>query len=60
MAINPRKNFDEPKPTTKPETVEEVFIPEEPKWSLDEIILPQAVREKILDVANYSENTPRL
>ena len=60
MAINPRKNFDEPKPSPKPEPVEEVFIPEEPKWSLDEIILPQAVREKILDVANYSENTHRV
>ncbi|MBR1647781.1 MAG: 26S protease regulatory subunit [Selenomonadaceae bacterium] len=60
MAINPRKNFDEPKPTTKPAPVEEVFIPEEPKWSLDEIILPQAVREKILDVANYTDNSHRV
>ncbi|MBR2519566.1 MAG: 26S protease regulatory subunit [Selenomonadaceae bacterium] len=60
MAINPKRNFDEQPKPSKPEPVEEVFIPEEPKWSLDEIILPQAVREKILDVANYSENTHRV
>ncbi len=60
MAINPKRNFDEPKPTKQTKVAEEVFIPEEPKWSLDEIILPQAVREKILDVANYSENTHRV
>ena len=59
MAINPKRNFDETKPT-KPAPAEEVFLPEEPKWSLDDIILPQAVREKILDVANYSENAHRV
>lgn len=59
MAINPKRNFDETKPT-KSAPAEEVFVPEEPKWSLDDIILPQAVREKILDVANYSENTHRV
>ena len=33
------------------------FYPEEPKYSFDEIILPQSVKDKILDVANYAENT---
>ena len=60
MAINPKRNFDAETKPMKSETAEEVFIPEEPKWSLDEIILPQAVREKILDVANYSENSHRV
>lgn len=60
MAINPKRNFDEAKPTKVEPAAEEVFVPEEPKWSLDDIILPQAVREKILDVANYSENTHRV
>ena len=60
MAINPKRNFDEPKPTKSAQVAEEVFVPEEPKWSLDDIILPQAVREKILDVANYSDNAHRV
>ena len=60
MAINPKRNFDDSKPTKSAPAAEEVFVPEEPKWSLDDIILPQAVREKILDVANYSENTHRV
>ena len=60
MAINPKRNFDEVKPTKAEPAAEETFLPEEPKWALDDIILPQAVREKILDVANYSENSHRV
>ena len=60
MAINPKRNFDEVKPTKVEPAAEETFLPEEPKWALDDIILPQAVREKILDVANYSENSHRV
>ena len=33
------------------------FFPEEPKYSFDEIILPQSVKDKILDVADYAENS---
>ena len=33
------------------------FFPESPKYSFDEIILPQAVKDKILDVADYAENS---
>lgn len=33
------------------------FIPEEPKYSLDDIILPESVRGKILDVADYAKNS---
>ena len=36
------------------------FYPEEPKYSFDEIILPQSVKDKILDVANYAENSRRV
>ncbi len=36
------------------------FYPEEPKYSFDEIILPQAVKDKILDVANYAENSKKV
>lgn len=39
---------------------EEIFVPEEPKWSLDEIILPAEVKAQILDVATYSENSHRV
>lgn len=36
------------------------FFPEEPRWSFDEIILPQSVKDKILDVANYAENSKKV
>ena len=42
----------------KSATVEEnVFVPVEPKFSLDDIILPQSTKDQILDVATYAENS---
>lgn len=40
-----------------PTKAELVFLPEEPKFSLDDIILPERVREQILDVADYAQNS---
>lgn len=45
---------DKPKKSEQPDIQ---FFPEEPKYSFDEIILPQSVKEKILDVADYAENS---
>ena len=59
MPINPKHAADEPKQDKK-EPVEETFIPEEPKFLLDEIILPDEVKNQILDVANYAENSHRV
>ena len=44
---------------TKTKKVEEenIFIPEEPRYSLDDIILTQATKDQILDVATYAENS---
>ena len=36
---------------------ENVFVPEEPRYSLDDIILAPATREQILDAATYAENS---
>lgn len=33
------------------------FIPETPKYSLEDLIVPDYVREKILDIAEYAENS---
>ncbi len=44
----------------KKEAAEEIFILEEPKWSLDEIILPDDVKNQILDVATYADNSHRV
>lgn len=33
------------------------FVPEEPKYELGDIILPQGVRDDILDVADYARNS---
>lgn len=59
MPINPKHAGGEPK-QEKNQPVEEVFIPEEPKWSLDEIILPDEVKNQILDVATYADNSHRV
>lgn len=39
---------------------ENIFIPEEPKFSLDDIILSDSVKAQILDVATYAENSYRV
>ena len=39
---------------------EEIFIPQEPRYSLDEIILPQSTKDQIMDVATYAENSHRV
>lgn len=36
---------------------EVVYLPEEPKFSLNDIVLPTAVKEKILDIAEYAQNS---
>lgn len=59
MPINPKHAADLTKSIEK-EPVEETFIPEEPKYSLDEIILPDNVKAQILDVATYAENSHRV
>ncbi len=59
MPVKPKHAVEEPKPEKK-EVVEEVFIPEEPKWSLDEIILSDDVKNQILDVATYADNAHRV
>lgn len=51
---------DEIQSTKKPKEPSIEFHPEEPKYSFDEIILPQSVKDKILDVANYAENSKRV
>ena len=54
MPVN--KKGEAPKETKKAEE-ENIFIPEEPRYSLDDIILTQATKDQILDVATYAENS---
>ena len=42
-------------PSKKKEEI--VYLPEEPKFSLNDIVLPTAVKEKILDIAEYAQNS---
>lgn len=60
MPINPKHAADNEPKSERKEPAEEVFIPEEPKWSLDEIILPNDVKNQILDVATYADNAHRV
>ena len=50
----------ESKPSPVKEKEEEIFIPQEPRYSLDDIILPQATKDQIMDVATYAENSYRV
>ena len=61
--INPedeKADEEEIKSAAKSKQPEIEFFPEEPKYSFDEIILPQDVKNKILDVANYPENSKKV
>ncbi len=62
MPINKNKPQDAFEETQKnsSETEENIFIPEEPKFSLEDIILSDAVKAQILDVATYAENSYRV
>ncbi len=42
---------------TKNNYFKDVFSPEKPKYGFDDIILPQEIKEKILDVADYASNS---
>lgn len=59
MGIGKRIDNTEPSSPTDPKTTKAdlLFLPEEPRYSLDDIILPTAVKEQILDVANYARNS---
>lgn len=61
MGIGKRvNNSDEQqkKDSTNPsETVDEIFKPENPKYSFDDIILPHHVKEQILNAADYAKNS---
>lgn len=60
MPIKREQTDNAPKSIVKTTAIEELFTPEEPKWSLDEIIIPTAVKDNILDAATYSENWHRV
>ena len=61
MPVNPQKAIrNEELEIRNNSDAEEIFIPEEPKWSLDDLILPDEVKAQILDVATYSENSHRV
>ncbi|MBR3722500.1 MAG: ATP-binding protein [Selenomonadaceae bacterium] len=66
MGIGKRISDDEPleKPSEKEETTKKkssakeiVFTPEEPKYSLEDIIIPESVKNKLLDVVEYNASS---
>ena len=61
MPINPQKAISNEKLENKSDSdTEEIFISEEPQWSLDDLILPDEIKAQILDVATYFENSHRV
>ncbi|MBR1729543.1 MAG: ATP-binding protein [Selenomonadaceae bacterium] len=60
MGVDPKNSSLNPAKDNKSkveELPENIFVPEEPKFSLDDIILPHKVKDEILDVATYAENS---
>ena len=60
MGIDPKQSSmnNVAKPVEKkPAEPENVFIPEDPKYTIDDIILPQSVKDEIMDVAAYADNS---
>lgn len=58
--IDPQAEAASPLPPKKSETEEkasDTFVPEEPKYTFDDIILPPRVREQILNAADYAQNS---
>ena len=61
MPVNPKRvGTGNEELGTRDNSADEIFIPEEPKFSLDEIILPDDVKNQILDVATYADNAHRV
>lgn len=54
---NSPMNKEKAIPTKNNNSAELLFIPEEPKYTLDDIILPNSVKEQLLDVADYAQNS---
>lgn len=46
-----------PKKTNSTEREEEIFIPEIPKYTFDDLILASSVKENLLDIADYIKNS---
>ena len=42
------------------EKPEDIFVPVEPKFSFDDIILPERVREQIMNAADYAKNSQKV
>ena len=60
--VNPsqenHESADKAEPSTSKKPQEEIiYLPEETKFSLDDIVLPPQVKEKILDVVEYAKNS---
>lgn len=58
--IEPQGNTrSTPTPSKKetPEKASDTFVPEDPKYTFDDIILPRRVHEQILNAADYVENS---
>ena len=61
--INPEKDTpvnknDVSTPNKKQEEIR--YLPETPKFSLDDIILPMELKEKIMDIAEYAQNSQQV
>ncbi len=56
----PIKKGVDPNAEVKKSAEENIFVPEEPRYSLEDIILSPATREQILDAATYAENSHRV
>ncbi|MBR3623146.1 MAG: ATP-binding protein [Selenomonadaceae bacterium] len=57
--VKPKESADS-KVKDGEEKPEEIFVPVEPKFSFDDIILPERVREQIMNAADYAKNSQKV
>lgn len=57
QAKNPSAKRTQTGDPKEAEEQESVFIPEDPKYDFDDMILPEAVKDRLLDAADYAKNS---
>ncbi len=57
MGIGKRIEPESTTPKKEDKQDKTVFVPEDPKYTFDDIILPERVREEVMNVADYAKNS---
>lgn len=57
FSVNEKTEIEKKQEKETEKKEELLFLPEEPKYTFENIILPESVKDQILDIADYAENS---